>query len=289
MNTMYKSNKKMLKKMLIAAACSFALAGVSADANAGVGGSKGTIRSAINSDNGDAIVAALEQAEDIPCDSECMTMVMNLVDHDEYRVREAAAWWFARRPAQKRELAEAATAWLQLEDSVKARNGADVLGAFGYATYIPVLSQAAVKQSLSAEARAHAVHALGRIGNMAANETLATAMRDSSPLVRLEAVVAWRKMLKQKDAAPVAALVSDSDLAVRRAAISTVGTFRVASARLALEAVLTNDSDPAVRRNAAWSLGRIGDAASREVLRAATTDESSLVRMTAKVAMRSLR
>lgn len=283
------STKIIVKKSIAGIACSLALVALAPDALAGRGGSKGTIRSAIRSNNADAIISALEQAENIPCDTECMTMVMDLVDHDEYRVREVAAWWFARRPAQKKELAEAASAWLQLEDSEKARNGADVLGTFGYAQYLPVLEQAAIRSTFSAEARAHAVRALGRIGNKAANGTLAAAMQDASPKVRLEAVGAWRRMLKQDGAAPVAALVEDSDSAVRRAAIGAVGTFREASARAALESVVASDGDPASRRNAAWALGRIGDAASREVLRAATADESSLVRMTAKAAMRQLR
>jgi HEAT repeat protein len=247
------------------------------------------IRSAIRSNNADAIISAMEQSENIPCNSECMTMVMDLLDNDDYRIRQVAAWWFARRPAQMKEVAELATAWLSLDDSVKARNGADILGTFGYAKFIPVLSAAVVKPGFTAEARAAAVQALGNIGNMDANAVVGQAMADSDASVRLNAVVAWKNMLKQTDAQPVAALVKDSDLTVRRAAVATVGSFRVATARVDLEAAVVGDADPALRRNAAWALGRIGDAASRSALQAATTDESSMVRMTAKVALAKLR
>ena len=188
-----------------------------------------------------------------------------------------------------KEIAERATAWLSLDDSVQARNGADILGTFGYAKYIPVLSAAVVKTSLSNDARAAAVQALGNIGNMDANTVVAQAMTDGDASVRLQAVLSWKKMLKQTTAEPVVALVADADVSVRRAAVATVGSFRVASARTNLETALAGDADPALRRNAAWALGRIGDAASREVLQAATTDESSMVRMTAKVALSKLR
>lgn len=282
-------SSRRIKQVLAAAVCSMSLVAIAPTAEAGRGGSPGVIRSAIRSNNADAIIAALEQSEDIPCNTDCMSMVMDLLDHDEYRIRQVAAWWFARRPAQMREVAELATAWLSLDNSTQARNGADILGTFGYKKYIPVLSVAARKSSLNGEARAAAVQALGNIANMEANAVVADAMSDSDAKVRLAAVVAWKKMLKQSDAAPVAALVSDSDLEVRRAATATVGSFREASARVALESLVLNDADPAVRRNAAWALGRIGDAASREVLREASNDASSLVRMTAKVSMSKLR
>lgn len=277
-----------LKTVLIAAACSLSLGSAIGTANADTG-SAGEIRSAIRSNNADAIIGALEDAEMIMCPASCISEVMELVKHDEYRIREVASWWFARRPAQMNELADLASAWLTLEDSTDARNGADILGTFAYAKFIPVLSTAAVNAEFSGEARAAAVQALGHIGNMDANTVVAQAMLDTDASVRLKAVAAWQGMLKQKDAAPVAALVKDSDTAVRRSAMAAVGAFRTASARGDLEAALQNDSDAAVRRNAAWALGRIGDAASREVLQAAVNDPSSLVRMTARVAIRGLK
>jgi hypothetical protein len=73
---------------------------------------------------------------------------------------------------------------------------------------------------------------------MAANPALEIAMSDSSAAVRLEAVTAWGSIRHQDSAAPVAALVNDSDVSVQRAAISVVGKYSQASARTALESVL---------------------------------------------------
>jgi HEAT repeat protein len=280
---------KMIRNLLLAAACSFTLMAEAPVAEAGTGGSEGTIRSAVRSTNADAIISALEQAEHIPCSTNCMTMVMELLENDDYRIRQVAAWWFARRPAQMKEVTERAVAWLSLNDSVQARNGADVLGTIGYAKFIPVLTTAAQKSSFTPEARGAVIQALGNIANKDANPVVADAMRDADASVRHKAVLAWANMLKQTDAQPVAALVEDSDLVVRRAAIATVGKFRTSEARVSLENVVINDPDPATRRNAAWALGRIGNAASSDALRAASTDASSMVRMTAKVALSKLR
>ncbi len=281
--------KNRIRSSVFALVCSISAFAVGPIAEAGTGGSPGVIRSAIRTNNADAIIAALEQSENIPCNSNCMAMVMDLLDNDDYRIREVAAWWFARRPAQMREVADQAIAWLSLGTSVEARNGADALGTFGYAKYISVLQTAARKEGLNASARAAIVKALGSIGNTVANETVATAMSDADPQVRLQAVLAWKGMLKQNNAEPVVALIGDSSVAVRRSALATLGQFRVTSARTALEATVLQDTDAAVRRNAAWALGRIGSAQSTEALRAASTDASSLVRMTAKVALTKLR
>ncbi len=281
--------KTMIKNTLIAAACTFSLLGAMPAADAGTGGSPAIIASAIRTNNADVIIAALEQAENIPCNSNCMSMVMDLLDHDEYRIRQVAAWWFARRPAQMKEIATMANAWLAVGNSTEARNGADILGTIGYAKHIATLTTAAQKSGFNPIARAAIIKALGDIANTDANPVVAAAMTDADASVRLSAVTAWKHMLKQENADPVVALVGDADLRVRRAAIATVGSFRTATARVALEAALASDADAAVRRNAAWALGRIGDAASREALRAATSDTSSLVRMTAKVAMGKVR
>ncbi len=256
---------------------------------AGRGGSFGTIRSAAEHGSPDAIVAALEQAENIPCTSECMTFVMGLLDHDSYYVRDAAAWWFARRPAQKSELAERATARLASGNSAQVRSAADTLARVGHPRVVADLAAALGRSGLSDEARVHTVRALGKIAHASASPHLAAAMTDASPGVRREAIQAWSGILRQSGAEPVAALVSDGDVSVRRAATQAVGRFRAAAARAGLEQLVVSDADPAVRRNAAWALGRIGDAASRAALEAAAQDSSSLVRMTARAALRQVR
>ncbi|HTE52181.1 MAG TPA: HEAT repeat domain-containing protein [Kofleriaceae bacterium] len=272
-----------------AVALALALAAGAPDAHAGRGGSFARIRSATQHGNPDAIVAELEKAENIPCTSACMTFVLELLDHDSYAVRDAAAWWFARRPAQMVEVTERALDRLASGSSVEVRSAADALARVGHPRVVPQLAAAIARSGLSDEARAHAVRALGKIGHLSANPALAQAMGDGSAEVRREAIQAWTRILRQSGADPVVALVTDADVSVRRAAAQVVGRFPAAAARASLEGVVVSDPDPAVRRNAAWALGRIGDPASRAALTAASEDASSLVRMTARAALRHLR
>jgi HEAT repeat protein len=273
---------------IVAAAATALLLGTTQVAEAGRGGSAARIQNAVATGSADAIIAELERAERLICGA-CIEPVMALLDHADYEVREAAAWWFSRRPAQKKELTELALANLQGADASAARNAADILGTFRHPDAIPALAAAAARADLDASARAHAVRALGSIGHQDANPALAAAMSDPDAGVRLEAVNAWLAVRWQDGAAPVAALVSDPDVEVRRKAAAVAGNLREATARAALEQQLTGDADPVVRRNAAWALGRIGDAGSRDALQAATEDPSSLVRRTAKVALHQLR
>jgi len=284
------NHRNRIAPRLVPAALALALLAASApDALAGRGGSFTRIRSAAEHGNPDAIVAELERAENIPCTSECMTFVMGLLDHDSYYVRDAAAWWFARRPAQKKELAERAVARLAGGDSAEVRSAADTLARVGHPRVVADLAAAIGRDGIDDEARAHAVRALGKIGHLSANAALAAAMTDGSARVRREALLAWPGILRQSGADPAAALVQDGDVTVRRAAAQVVGRYRAATARAALEQLVVGDADPMVRRNAAWALGRIGDASSRAALTTAAEDESSLVRMTARAALRQVR
>lgn len=279
------SNTKRISTVLAAAACTLLLVGT---ATAGRGGSAARIQNAINTRSSDAIIAELERAERLICDA-CIAPVMELLDDDRYEVREAAAWWFARRPVMKRQLAERSVADLAGDDSRLARNAADILGTFRHPDAIEALAAASARTELSAEARAHAVRALGRIGHADANGALAAAMGDADATVRYEALAAWLDIRRQDGAAPVVALIDDADARVRAKAAAVAGELREASARVALEAQLASDPDPSVRRNAAWALGRIGDRASRDALEAARSDASSLVRTTARAAISQLR
>lgn len=258
-------------------------------AEAGRGGNFNKIRAAAQNGNPDAIVAELERAERIPCSDECMNFVLGLTEHDSYYVRDAAAWWFARRPAQKGALEQRSVSALATGNSLEVRNAADALGRVGHPRDIADLDAALSRSALSEEARAHVVRAIGKLAHASGAAALSGAMSDSSARVRREAVIAWSALLRQSNAAPVVGLVSDTDLSVRRAATQAVGRFREATARAALEELVVSDADAAVRRNAAWALGRIGDAGSRAALTTAASDSSSLVRMTAKAALRQLR
>ncbi|HVK73842.1 MAG TPA: HEAT repeat domain-containing protein [Kofleriaceae bacterium] len=257
-------------------------------AHAGRGGSAARIQNAVQTGSVDAIIAELERSERLICDA-CTPSVLDLLDHERYELREAAAWWIARRPALKAQLTERSLADLAGGDARLARNAADVLGTFRHPQAIDALAAAATRTSLGAEARMAAVRALGTIGHLRAKAALTAAMGDADATVRLAAVDAWAKLRHQDGAAPAVALIGDGDAAVRARAAAVVGRYREAGGRAALEAALTGDADPNVRRNAAWALGQLGDAASRPALTAATADASSLVRATAKAALAGLR
>jgi HEAT repeat protein len=273
---------------IVSAGIAAVVLGLASPAHAGRGGSSSRIRNAVATGSVDAIVAEVERAERLTCDS-CTPVVMDLLDNDRYEVREVAAWWFARRAALRVELRARSVADLAGTDSRLARNAADILGTFRHPDAIPALAAAVVRTDLSAEARAAAAQALGTIGHPNGATALATAMNDGDATVRLAAVNAWSKIRKQANAAPVVARIGDADLQVRLAATAVVGDLRDAAGRATLEAAVIGDADPGVRRNAAWALGQIGDPASRTALTAATTDESSLVRSTARAALYALR
>lgn len=268
---------------------SASLLAIAGTAEAGRGGNFDRIRAAAQNGSPDAIVAELERAEKIPCSDECMNFIEGLLAHDSYYVRDGAAWWFARHPAQKAVLEQRSVRQLATGSSLQVRNAADTLGRVGQPRDIADLGTALQRSGIDDQARAAVVRAIGKIAHVSGGAVLEDAMSDSSALVRAEAVRAWAVLLRQDTAAPVAPLVTDTDLSVRRAATQVVGRFREASARTALEELVTSDPDAAVRRNAAWALGRIGDAGSRAALTTATSDASSLVRMTAKAALRQLR
>lgn len=278
----------MNKTLLTTITASALVLGAVQIAEAGRGGSWSRIQNAVNSGSSDAIIAEIERAERLICGG-CITTVMDLLSDDRYEIREVAAWWFARRPAQKAELTVRGLADLEGNDSIAARNAADMLGAFEHPQAVDALSRAAARTDLSAEARQHAVRALGTIGHDSANLGIAGAMLDSDAQVRREALGAWMNIRGQQGAAPAVDLISDSDVSVRRMATAVAGRLAEAGARNALEAQLASDDDPQVRRNAAWALGQLGDASSRAALEAAVSDPSSIVRMTARTALRNLR
>jgi HEAT repeat protein len=256
-------------------------------ADAGRGGSAARIQSALTSGSTDAIVAEIERAERLTCPA-CVEPLMEALDHDRHEVREAAAWWFARRPVIKARLTADGLAKLGGGDSIAARNAADMLGAFRHPQAVPALVAAVQDRGLSAEARTAAARALGLIGHPSGTAGLTAALADPDAGVRWAAVDGWAQIRGQVGAAPVVARLADGDTAVRARAAAVVGALHEASARPALEAALAGDADPEVRRNAAWALGELGDPAARPALSAATTDRSGLVRRTAQAALARL-
>lgn len=277
----------MTKLIATRVALLVALVASSNVAVAGKGGSAGKLRQAIESGSVDAIVAEIERAEALACEA-CVTLVGALLADSRYAVREAAGWWFAKRPALARPLAEQFIVDLASPDAIRVRNAADFLGATVTYTALPAM-RAAIRRPLGVEGKLAIVRAVATLAHPGGNEVLVNAMTDGDAGVRAAAAAAWREIRDQRGAAPVVALLGDADVRVRAQAATVVGAMRDATGRSALEALVVGDADPQVRKNAAWSLGRIGDAASRPALERAANDPSGFVRMTARSALKTLR
>lgn len=255
---------------------------------AGKGGSAGKIAAAVNSGSVDAIVAEVERAEGLVC-PDCMDTMMKLLEDNRFAVREVAAWWFAKRPGAKEQLAKTFKTELGQGGSIDVRNAADFLGRVRQFDALPQLRIAIARTDVSAEAKLAIVRAVGYMAHIDGNSVLLTAMNDGDASVRAAAVTAWREILGQLDVKPLVGRLGDSDAKVRAAAANVLGVYGEPSARVTLEQLVTTDADPFVRRNAAWALGRIGSAESAAALRTAANDSSGIVRGFASAALASLR
>jgi hypothetical protein len=268
-----------------------------AAALAGRGSSAGAVASAIASGGYDAISTELERAEHLVCPS-CVPMVRPLLDHQDRRVRQVAAWWLARRGLAS-ELIETMGARLAGDDMVKARNAADVLGGLHHPEAVAPLSAALALGALDADTRAAAARALGEIGESTAKPALVRAFTASEAPVRAAAVAALRELRDTDDVSPAAALLGDGDEQVRIQAIYTIGAFRrraltgagASSITASLATIVRRDPSANVRKKAAWALGEIGAPASVAAAplgEAARGDTDPLVRSIASAALGKL-
>jgi HEAT repeat protein len=276
------------KLVLTVLSSTLAVAAASAPALAGRGGSPQAIKSAIDANSVDAIQAELERAEHLVC-AGCTDMVVPLVDHLNYRVRQAAAWWLARRGASRQVYVSMLTR-LSQGDSVKARNAADVLGEFRAASSIPALSAALSNPIFSGEARAAMAHALGQIGRGDVAAPLTQALSDGDPLVKAASLKALRDVDGFHDGMAAAPLTKDADAIVRAEAATTIGMLHTKAGASTLVAALS-DGDPVVRKKAAWALGEIGAQASvagPALATAAANDPNAFVRSIAQIAISKL-
>jgi len=254
---------------------------------AGRGGSADLIKSAVASGSVDAIVAEVERSEKLMCE-ECLDTMVALTEHSRFEVREVAAWWFAKRPGTAKIMVSQMKDDLALGSSTKVRNAADFVGRIRNFASLPDLEAALRRADVNAEAKVAIVRAVGFMAHPKGNSILTSAMADGESSVRAAAIVAWRDILGQTNAAPVVALLADSDARVRAEAATVVGAYGEEAARATLETLVLGDADPFVRRNAAYALGKIGAAESALVLSKATQDPSGIVRGVAKGALASL-
>jgi HEAT repeat protein len=266
-----------------------AVALLPAVARAGHNGSPALIRSAIDANSIDAIQAELERSEFLVC-AACTDMVLPLIDHADYRVRKAAAWWLVRR-ATGRQVFVSMLTRLSQPDSLKAANAADVLGEFHAVGAVPALSAALSNPIFDAAARAAMARALGSIGRPEAAPALVSALGAAEPPVKMAALSALQAIGAFKDASPAEPLLSDADAGVRGQAAQTFGVVRSQAGVASLLRVLASDPSPDVRKKAAWALGEIGapaSLASAGLQQAATSDQSPVVRSLAEVAIGKL-
>jgi HEAT repeat protein len=217
-------------------------------------------------------------------------MVRPLIDNQDQRIRQVAAWWLARRGVARQVRVEMLTR-LSQPDSIAARNAADVLGEFHYVSSIPALSAALSNPVYSGEARAHIAQALGRINRPAVVAPLTGALAVSDPVVKVAAMRALRSMAGLRDGSAVAPLLADADASVRANAATTLGMFHDANGTAALVNALQNDASPDVRKNAAWALGEVrasATVAGPALQQAAASDASPFVRSLASAALTRL-
>jgi hypothetical protein len=261
-----------------------AVLGAAAAAHAGRGATYGRMVDAIRTNDADAIIAEVERAERLVC-ARCVAPMMELLDHDEYRVREVAAWWFARRPMLKNAITLQSLARLSGGDAKAAEHAADVLGTFRHPAVIPALAQA-LGAGHPAATKVALVRALGTIADPAGEPAIVAALSDPAPETRAAAATAYHALREARGGEPLVALLRDGDARVRREATAASGNLPTPAARAALEEALASDPDPLVRRNAAWALKQLGDPASRAALqRAADEDPVMYVRSVAKSAL----
>jgi HEAT repeat protein len=280
------TNKTMKLAVVTFLGISLAAAGT---AVAGRGSSPIAVQRAIASGSVDAIQAELERAERLVCVS-CVDMVRPLIDNQDQRIRQVAAWWLARRGVARQVRVEMLTR-LSQPDSIAARNAADVLGEFHYVSSIPALSAALSNPVYSGEARAHIAQALGRINRPAVVAPLTGALAVSDPVVKVAAMRALRSMAGLRDGSAVAPLLADADASVRANAATTLGMFHDANGTAALVNALQNDASPDVRKNAAWALGEVrasATVAGPALQQAAASDASPFVRSLASAALTRL-
>lgn len=273
---------------------------LSSPAFAGFGSSSVALKAAVQSGSVDAIVAELEKSEELPS-SGAIDVVLPLVDHDSWRVRDAAGWWLTRRGVRTQVIANM-TARLSGSDPIAARNAGDVLAAMRDFSTIPALATFLAKP-LDEDSGVAAAKALGAIGHPSALSALNGALSSSLAGVRAQAAASLRTLRAPRGAtvaasyAPLMPLVSDADANVRRQAIMTVGFIggagKVAATSdviTALSSAATGDPSATVRKAAAWALGELKDGSARAALmQAQTNDSDPLVRSIATAALANLR
>lgn len=120
--------------------------------------------------------------------------------------------------------------------------------------------------SADVEERRDAVTRLGATGRPEGSRAAASALSDTSAIVRATAARAVLSLGHNEAATLILPLLRDRDEFVRREAAYALGLTRSSSAVTALAAAVETDKRPSVRGAAAVALGQIGDATAAPAL-----------------------
>jgi hypothetical protein len=248
-----------------------------------------TLRAGLNGGSDTAIHGALDYSERLEAAAAIHPAIDLVLQSDNARTREFAAWWLGKRPFTLGWIARMFADTLEgdyssapvqraieagiSQDLLRARS-AEALGEFRQAGAIDVLRTAASSDT-SAIVREAAVRGLGRLNHTQSGAALATAMVDSDAAVRRAALDNVLLVSFFRDGAAIVGALEDADAGNRRQAALLVGQLRVGGAVPVLVALLRGDEDANVRRAAAWALGRLGGTEASAALGAAIATESN--------------
>jgi hypothetical protein len=248
-----------------------------------------TLRAGLNGGSDTAIQGALDYSERHDVAAAIHPAIDLVLQSDNARTREFAAWWLGKRPFTLGWIARMFSDTLEgdyssapiqravaagiSQDVLRARS-AEALGEFRQAGALDVLRTAATSDT-SALVREAAVRGLGRLNHSQSGAALAVAMVDSDPAVRRAALDNVLLLSFFRDGAAIVGALEDSDAGNRRQAALLVGQLRVGGAVPVLVALLRGDEDANVRRAAAWALGRLGGTEASEALGAAIGVETN--------------
>lgn len=248
--------------------------------------SQDALMAAIESGSPERLFTMLEYGERVECHTCVPLLERQLLENDDARVREIAAWWLRRRPfgfaAVFREIR---TVLATDADPLRRARAAEAIGEFMDVHGVTYLRDALSDSDV--RVRVAAVRGLGRINAPAAVQGIVQAFGDADPSVRDTAVRQVLYVNFFRDFEPLVGLLGDDAASVRRHAALAIGSFRVAEAAPALAALLRGDADVMVRQAAAWALGKVGGTDARAALtQRRSVEDASLVRDAIEVALR---
>jgi HEAT repeat protein len=235
----------------------------------------------------------LEHGEKVEC-LDCIPVVSRLLFDSNAKTREISAWWLRRRVFGvfgKGEVYSQIVATVSdtSQSEIRRSHAANALGEFLNPAGVPSVAKAAISDT-SARVRLSAVAALERLNNEGPALELGQALSDASEDVRLSALHAAINVNVFSSVDKVVERFGDESPLVRRRAAEAVGAMRLADAVLGLVMLAgeSTESSAEVRSAAVWALGQIAQPEGKPAVQAALSDSSSLVKDSARIALRRL-